>query len=221
MSTARTNGKTGRDTAYGLSGDSVSSGMAVPAPDPGPHGPAARPAGTPTESSRTELLVRLLSRHQEQLFRYIFTLLPHEEDARDVLQETSVALYRKFSDYDPEKPFLPWAYRFAYLEVLKQRERNQRGSKHLSRDLLDRLAREREQLEPVLEARLQALELCLRDLSAGDQDLIRRRYQEKNRTDELVRSSGASRRTFFRRLDRIRRHLWECINRRVAAMDMV
>ena len=51
------------------------------------------------EPERMELLVRLLSAHQENLFRYIFSLLPHEEDARDVLQETSVALYRKFAEY--------------------------------------------------------------------------------------------------------------------------
>src|SRR5215468_4833966 len=102
------------------------------------------------EGQRAEMLVRLLTRHQEDLFRYIFALLPHEEDARDVLQETSVALYRKFAEYDPDKPFLAWAYRFAYLEVLKQRERNQRGGRLLSRDLIERLARERQQEEPAL-----------------------------------------------------------------------
>ena len=116
------------------------------------------------EADRTELLVRLLSRHQEELFRYIFALLPHEEDARDVLQETSVALFRKFAEYDPAKPFLTWAYRFAYLEVLKQRERSRRGTRLLSVDLIARLAREREQEEPILLARLQALELCLEKL---------------------------------------------------------
>jgi DNA-directed RNA polymerase specialized sigma24 family protein len=51
--------------------------------------------------ARTELLVGLLSRRQDELFRYTFALLPHEDDARDVLQETSVALYRKFEEYDP------------------------------------------------------------------------------------------------------------------------
>src|SRR4051812_12369758 len=106
-----------------------------------------------------ELLVRLLSQHQEALYRYIFTLLPHAEDARDVLQETSVALYRKFAEYDPSKPFLSWAYRFAYLEVLKQRERNQRGNRYLNLELIKRLAQEREEHEPILEARLQALDV--------------------------------------------------------------
>ena len=95
------------------------------------------------EPERAELLVRLLSKHQEELFRYIFALLPHEEGARDVLQETSVALCRKFADYDPRKPFLAWAYRFAYLEILKHRERSQRRARLLSPELIDCLVHSR------------------------------------------------------------------------------
>src|SRR5438105_4078585 len=91
------------------------------------------------EAADVEEMVRLLSRHQDELFRYIFALLPHEEDARDVLQETSVALFRKVAEYDPAKPFLAWAYRFAYLEVLKQRERNQHAARFLRPDILERL----------------------------------------------------------------------------------
>ena len=166
-----------------------------------------------------ELLVRLLTRHQDELFRYIFALLPHEEDARDVLQETSVALLRKFAEYDPDKPFLAWAYRFAYLEVLKQRERNQRGTRHLSRDLVERLARQREQEAPVLQERLQALELCLQELPPADRELIRQRYQGRAATDELAQQLGTSRRTLFRELDRVRRLLLACINRRLSAAD--
>jgi RNA polymerase sigma-70 factor (ECF subfamily) len=169
------------------------------------------------EAARTELLVRLLSRHQDELFRYIYTLLPHEEDARDVLQETSVALCRKFAEYDPSRPFLAWAYRFAYLEVLKHRERTQRSNQLLSREMIERLAREREEHEPILQARLQALEHCLEGLPDADQELIRQRYQGKSSVEDLVQQLGTSRRTLFRNLDRIRRLLFECITRRVAA----
>lgn len=172
------------------------------------------------EEARKELLVRLLSRHQGELFRYIFALLPHEEDAKDVLQETSVALYRKCADYDPGRPFLAWAYRFADLEILKQRKRNRHGIRHLTWDLVERLAQRREQHEPVLKARLQALEFCLDKLSLADRELIRHRYQEKTQTEELVRQSGASRRTLFRNLDRVRRSLFDCISRRVAATGL-
>jgi RNA polymerase sigma-70 factor (ECF subfamily) len=166
------------------------------------------------ETVQAELLVRLLTRYQGELFRYIFALIPNEEDARDVLQETSVALCRKFDAYDPDKPFLGWAYQFAYLEVLKQRDRNRRVQRLFSPELIERLAREREECEPVLQARVQALEKCLGELRPGDRELIRKRYPGNVRTDELVGESGASRRTLFRNLDRIRRQLHDCICRR-------
>lgn len=165
---------------------------------------------------RLELLVRLLSEYQGELFRYIFALLPHEEDARDVLQETSVALYRKFDEYDPSKPFLAWAYRFAYLETLKQRDRNARNRRYLSHDVVDLLAREREAHEPILEARLLALDDCLSRLPPDDGDLIRRCYRDKVRVDDLVRQVGTSRRSLFRRLERIRKALFECVSSRIA-----
>ncbi|QEL14973.1 sigma-70 family RNA polymerase sigma factor [Limnoglobus roseus] len=169
------------------------------------------------EPDRTESLVRLLTQYQGELFRYVFTLLPNEADARDVLQETNVALYRKFGTYDPDRPFLTWAYTFAYLEVLKQRDRNRRGVAPFSRELVERLAREREEHEPILALRLQALDQCLETLPPDDRELIRRRYQEKTRTGELAQEVGDSRRTLFRNLDRIRRVLHDCITRRVAA----
>ena len=168
------------------------------------------------DDASAELLVRLLTRYQEEIFRHIFALMPHEEDARDVLQETSVALYRKFTEYDPSKPFLPWAYRFAELEVFKQRDRNIRGNRHFSRELLERLAKEREEIDTALHARLVALEKCLEELPPGDRVLIRQRYHHQTRIEELVRLSGSSRRTLFRNLDRVRRVLMDCIQRRLA-----
>jgi RNA polymerase sigma-70 factor (ECF subfamily) len=159
----------------------------------------------------------LLAKHQEDLFRFIFALLPHEEDARDVLQETSIALCRKFEEYDPDKPFLAWAFGFAHLEVLKQRERNQRGTRHLSREVVDHLARERAEQQDDLQVRLQALDRCLEELTPADRELIQQRYQGKIKVEELVRRRRSSRRTVFRQLDRIRRLLLDCINRRTAA----
>jgi len=171
--------------------------------------------GIVADAEQSEQLVRLLMKHQEDLFRYIFSLLPHEEDARDVLQETSVSLYRKFADYDHEKPFLAWAYGFAYLEVLKQRERNERGTRHMREELVEVLSRERQEQETDLHGRLQALDNCLEQLPPMDRELIRLRYHSGSPVDEIVEQLGTSRRTFFRNLDRVRRALMECINRRL------
>jgi RNA polymerase sigma-70 factor (ECF subfamily) len=172
------------------------------------------------DETQMELLVRLLTRHQEELFRFILAMHPHEEDARDILQEASVALCRKIEDYDPVQPFLPWAFGFAYLEVLKFRERNQRGNRLLSIDILERLARQRDGQRTLLDQRIDALDICMKKLSVNDQELIRQRYVQRSGIGELVEQSGASRRTLFRNLDRIRRMLLDCISHRVAKADL-
>ncbi len=64
---------------------------------------------------------------------------------------------------------------------------------------------------------MQALEHCLLQLSPADQALIRERYQGKARADQMMEQFSKSRRTLFRELSRIRRLLFECINRRTAA----
>lgn len=164
---------------------------------------------------RTETLILLLSQHQEQLFRYIFALLPREADARDVLQETSLALCRKFDQYDTAKPFLPWAYRFAYLEVLKQRERGLRQPLAFADDVMELLADERAHHEPHLDARLQALEHCLQKLPGADRQLVTFRYDQSRPIEEIMERLAMSRRTLFRNLERVRRQLFDCVTRHV------
>ena len=126
----------------------------------------------PDSPTSTETLVLLLTQHQEPLFRYIFSLVPREADARDILQETSLALYRKFTEYDPARPFLPWAYRFAYFQVQKHREKSARSPLLFSEDIMDLLASERTHIEPRLDERLRLLDACLQKLTAQDQELV-------------------------------------------------
>jgi RNA polymerase sigma-70 factor, ECF subfamily len=178
--------------------------------------PNAKPSAAVPDVAGTEAFVRLLIRHQADLFRYIYSLLPHQEDARDALQETCVALFRKFSAYDPAKPFLAWAYGFAYLEVMKQRERTAKSGRHLREELFELLARERQQQDADLHSRLGALEHCLSELPAADRQLMHDRYSANCPIEDLVERHATSRRTLFRNLDRIRRQLMKCISRRLS-----
>ncbi len=164
---------------------------------------------------RTETIVLLLTRHQEALFRYVFSLLPSEADARDVLQETSLALCRKFDQYDPEKPFMPWACRFAWLEILKHREKARQQPPLFSPDVLELLSDERTALEPHLEARLRALDGCLEKLPAADRDMMAGRYHQRQPVETLMERLKLSRRTLFRSLERVRRQLFDCVTRQL------
>jgi len=167
-----------------------------------------------------QLFVRLITANYEHLRRYIYTLLAHEEDTKDVLQEVCVSISRKFSEYDRKRPFMPWACRFAYLKVLKFREQQRpRRTVWLPPEVLEVVARAREEDEPVLAERLAALHKCLGKLPAGDHGLIMARYLEQLPTEQIATQFSMSRRTLFRNLERVRRLLFNCISRSVLLED--
>ena len=162
-----------------------------------------------------ENLILLLTRHQDALFRYIFSLVPAEADARDILQDTSLALFRKFDQYDPARPFLPWAYRFAYLQVQKHREKNARLPLLFAEDVLELLAGERERIEPQLDERLRLLDACLDKLGARERELVTARYALRESAEAMMRRFALSRRTLFRNLELLRRRLHDCVSRQL------
>ena len=56
-----------------------------------------------------EEFVGLLMGSQQRVFSYILTLLPNVADAQDVLQETSIVLWRRLAEYEPGTDFTAWA----------------------------------------------------------------------------------------------------------------
>jgi DNA-directed RNA polymerase specialized sigma24 family protein len=65
--------------------------------------------------------LRLFLESERDLYRYVCALLPRPQDARDVVQETALALWENFERYDAARPFLPWALRFALNKARRSR----------------------------------------------------------------------------------------------------
>ena len=104
-------------------------------------------------NDRGQFLRRFLEAERD-IHRYICAILPHPQDARDVLQETALALWEEFDQYDATRPFTPWAVRFALNKARQHASRHARRP-HLLAD------------EPLLE-KLFAEQLTQRErLSAG------------------------------------------------------
>ncbi|MCC6215513.1 MAG: sigma-70 family RNA polymerase sigma factor [Polyangiaceae bacterium] len=66
-------------------------------------------------------LERLLERHQERIFRFGMRMCKHEEDARDVVQETLLALARGVRDFRGESSLATWLYAVARSHCIKKR----------------------------------------------------------------------------------------------------
>lgn len=168
------------------------------------------------EIRRQELFVRLLTQYERNLRRYVTSLLPDRSGVDDVLQETSVALWKKFDDYRPDEPFIPWACRFAYFEVLKHRKNSRNQRLRFSDEVVEALAQERLAHQGLLDAQATALEGCLAKLPPSDRELIEKRYGGESSVADFARDAGLPAKPLYRAMERIRRGLLECVNRRLA-----
>ncbi len=163
-----------------------------------------------------EAFVRLLLAYQRDLFRYVVNLVPSLADAQEVMQETALALWRKFGEYDPAQPFVPWARQFAYFEALRFCRARSKYLAFLSGDLLDRLSRERAALEPALEERRAALRHCLDKLPDRDRELVEVRYAGEQSLVTFAEKTGRSIHMLKKTLVHVRRALLDCVTRRLA-----
>jgi RNA polymerase sigma-70 factor (ECF subfamily) len=168
-------------------------------------------------SEQHEQFVRLLTRHDRELRRYACVLLADPAAVDDVMQESSVALWRKCEEYDAAQPFVPWACRFVYYEVLKYRKQQQTRRRFFSDAAVEALAEECVPRPDEYDAQRRALQDCLTLLPAADRELIGLRYATNASIATLARETGQPAKALYRALERIRRALTECVGSKLAA----
>lgn len=167
-------------------------------------------------SDHVDQILRLWVAHQQQIFRYVFALLPHTADAQEVLQSTCVALWHKSAAIDLDRPFLPLAYQFALFEVRKHREKHRRRPDLLDDSALEVIAAERSSADDLFELRRRALDDCVANLPPEDRELVANHYERQLTMPEIARRSGRNIHTLYKSIQRIRRQLIMCINGAVA-----
>ncbi|MES2707503.1 MAG: sigma-70 family RNA polymerase sigma factor [Verrucomicrobiota bacterium] len=166
-------------------------------------------------SSPDSDFIRLWTAHQRDLERYVLSLAPRPQDASEILQETAASLWAKWAGYDAEQPFLPWAVRFAYFEVLQWRQRQARDRLVFSDSLVDSLHADYLQEAPLMEARRRALDGCLAKLDAPEQSLLFQRYARHGTVKDLASGSGGKVNALYYKLEKLRSALLDCIERRL------
>ena len=158
------------------------------------------------------LFVQLLAKHQCALNSFVSSLVPTRADAEDVLQETSLALWKKWPDYDVARDFFRWASGIAHIEVLRHRRKAATDRLWFNEELIELLSFEMMENSELFDLRRDALESCVKKLPAPDQSLLELRYQSGMSVDKVADSLGRTTRTIHRTMARIRRLLHHCIN---------
>jgi RNA polymerase sigma-70 factor (ECF subfamily) len=177
------------------------------------HDPAP-PPGIPPE--RVEEFVRLLGQHQRRIFLYVMCLVPNRTEAEEIVQDTTLVLWREFARFQPGTNFPAWACRVAFHRVLAWRKKKQRDRLEFSPAFLDAVAEETSAEAERLEERSEALGRCIEKLPADHRELLQRRYHDGQSVEDMAREVGRTVEAIYRALSRIRHALHDCVTRSLA-----
>jgi RNA polymerase sigma-70 factor (ECF subfamily) len=158
-----------------------------------------------------------LRRNQAQLFAFIYSLVRDFADADDVFQQTSLILWKKYDQFIPSRSFVAWACGVARLEAAKFLRARDRRRGHFGNELSLLLIDAQERLEHErLEEQRDALAECMTKLHQHDQDLLLACYGGSASVPEVARDWNRLPQSVYNSLRRIRRAVFDCVQRKLA-----
>ena len=159
--------------------------------------------------------MRLWTTAQPAVSGYVRSLVRDRAVADEVLQETSLVLYRRFDEYDEQRPFVAWALGIARFQVLSMNRDAARSRVAFDTDLLAQFTETWGELAPIASDRSLFLQDCIQRLAGRARQMVRLRYYDELTAEEIARQVGGTGATVRVTLQRIRQQLRECVERQL------
>lgn len=177
-------------------------------------------------SARIALFTEHLAEIRPLLLAYLVTRTGGDPNAAsDCLQEVAVVLWKKHDSNWNAEDFRRYAFRCADIEARSYHRKCRRLSKRivfLAPDVVQALGNEtQEQIDadPVpVRGRIEALRQCLDGLDPVQRQLLDARYEKDGvgkSVADIAREKGCKMETLYKRLERIRTSLHNCISKRL------
>jgi RNA polymerase sigma-70 factor, ECF subfamily len=159
----------------------------------------------------TSEFVELFVCFQRAVYGYILTIVANVNDADEIFQETSLILWKKRDDFDPNADFLPWACGIARQVARNHRAKQGRDRHWFSEPFLEQLAVARSDRSEWLDSALKSLGECLDRLSDNQRRLLELRYAGKLSIERVAEQLKYPANAIYQRLHRIRQRLHDCV----------
>ncbi|MEM1296841.1 MAG: sigma-70 family RNA polymerase sigma factor [Verrucomicrobiota bacterium] len=169
-----------------------------------------------SDREQHDQFLRLFMEQEEALRLFVRSLLFNHDEAREVVQEVAIVLWRKFDNSMDSKSFRRWAFGVARMEVLAFRRDRARDRHVFGDDVVELLERTVDEESTSLNLELSALETCVRKLPKDQLELVSSAYGPEVRMNELANELGWTPMSLYKKLHRIRLQLMKCIRRELA-----
>lgn len=134
----------------------------------------------------------------------------------DLMQNVAIALWKKWPEYDPERPFRSWALGIARIEILRWQRSAARSRIVLDVQLLDQLVGAADRAAEEADQRLTVLAECLKDVRGDAREVLNLKYAGGLRSHQIAEKLGKGIGAVEMILTRSRRALHACIKRKLA-----
>jgi RNA polymerase sigma-70 factor (ECF subfamily) len=158
-----------------------------------------------------ERFTGLLTKHHAALMGFILSLRPNWADAEDLLQQASVVMWRKFSEFQPGTSFAAWGCQIARFLVLNHVRKIARDPHVFSEELLDVMSREGAEDVDRLQSQRAALTRCVEKLDAKARRILARCYEAGASVKDVADRLGSTPNAVYKALNRIREALLACV----------
>jgi RNA polymerase sigma-70 factor (ECF subfamily) len=172
-----------------------------------------------SETSSKSQFIQLMVSHEIRLRAFALSLTGNWDVAEDVLQDALCVLWEKFHEFRPGTSFMAWAGRVVYLKALEQRRRQGKGAA-FGDEFLRSVADEATGLSDEMHERQRLLERCVAKLRAEQRELLRLRYDQGTDIVAIARTLHRTAGSVREALRRIRKALFDCVNRARTAGGM-
>ena len=162
-----------------------------------------------------ERFMRLWTDAQPAVANYLHAMVRDPVVAKDLVQETALILFRRFADYDGQRPFLAWALGVAKMQVLALHRDGARSFVTFDTELFEKFTEVWADIAPTASEQSAALEACLERLPARPRQMVRLRYFDELNSEEIAQRLGAKSAAVRVALQRIREQLRACIERQM------
>jgi RNA polymerase sigma-70 factor (ECF subfamily) len=172
------------------------------------------------DTQRNRCFVQLFAQYQHQVYAYIASLLANWTDADEVMQETSIALWEMFDNFQEGTNFCSWACRIAHYRVLRFREKQRRDRLQFNAKFLEQVAAAVLEEAEFFDVRRNALEECVAQLQTREKELLSACYAQGRTVKAVAEQLARPAKGVYKALARLRQILFTCVKRKLALQEM-
>ncbi|MFI4861243.1 MAG: sigma-70 family RNA polymerase sigma factor [Phycisphaerales bacterium JB063] len=160
--------------------------------------------------------VTLYTDCQSRLYAFLLSLMGDADQAREVLQETNLVIWRQNSDYVSGTNFMAWVFRIARFQAMAYRTKQRRDRLVFSDSAMEQIQQAFMAHDRDHDRRQHYLQRCLKLLAPNVRELVRQRYQFERSLQRIAEETGRSYQSVGQALRRARLALAKCIKQQEA-----